>query len=68
MFFQLLSGKKLKLVNKNDVIVIIYVILHVKRTKLLIFTVFTWFLIREKIQDGTNFFGDVTGLQQQHYQ
>ena len=41
MFFQLLSGKKLKLVNKNDVIVIIYVILHVKRTKLLIFTVFT---------------------------
>ena len=41
MFFQLLSGKKLKLVNKNDVIVIIYVILHVKRPKSLIFTVFT---------------------------
>ena len=41
MFFQLLSGKKLKLVNKNDVIVIVYVILHVKRTKLLIVTVFT---------------------------
>ena len=27
-------------------------ILHVKRKKLLILTVFTWFLIREKIQDG----------------
>ena len=27
-------------------------ILHVKRKKLLILTAFTWFLIREKIQDG----------------
>ena len=56
MFFQLLSGIKLKLVNKMMQRNYLCVILHVKRKKLLIFTVFTRFLIREKIQDG-----DVTG-------
>ena len=56
MFFQLLSGIKLKLVNKMMQSNYLCVTLHVKRKKLLIFTVFTWFLIHEKIQDGDQLF------------
>ena len=46
------------------------VILHVKRKKLLILTVFTWFLILGKIQDGrkvATIVSDVRGLQQRHH-
>jgi len=52
MFFELLLGIKVKFVDKmmqsNDWCVI----LHVKRRKILTVTVFTWFLILDKIQDG----------------
>ena len=56
MFFHLLSGIKLNLVNKMMQSNYLSVILHVKRKTLLIFTVFTRFLIREKIQDGDQLF------------
>ena len=38
--------------KRCKVIVVLCVILHVKRKKLLIHTVFTRFLILDKIQDG----------------
>ena len=50
MFFQLFS--KVKLVDETMQSNYLNVILHVKRKKLLIHTVFTWFLILDKIQDG----------------
>ena len=50
MFFQLFP--KVKLVDEMMQSNCLCVILHVKRKKLLIHTVFTWFLILDKIQDG----------------
>ena len=50
--FQLLLGLKVKPVDKIMQSNYLCVILHVKRKKLLILTVFTWFLILGKIQDG----------------
>ena len=50
MFFQLFS--KVKLVDETMQSNCLCVILHVKRKKLLIHTVFTRFLILDKIQDG----------------
>ena len=52
MFFQHLSGIKVKLVDKMMQSNYLCVILHVKRKKLFILTVLTWSLILDKIQDG----------------
>ena len=52
MFFQLIPEIKVKLVDKVMQSNYLCVILHVKRKKLLIVTVFTLFLILEKIEDG----------------
>ena len=52
MFFQHLSGIKVKLEDKMMQSNYLCVILHVKRKKLLILTVLTWSLILDKIQDG----------------
>ena len=50
--FQLLSGTKEKLLDKIMQSNYLCVVLLVKRKKLLIVTVFTCFLVLEKIQDG----------------
>ena len=50
--FQLLSGIKEKLLDKIMQSYYLCVVLLVKRKKLLIVTVFTCFLVLEKIQDG----------------
>ena len=50
--FQLLSGIKEKLLDKIMQSNYLCVVLLVKRKKLLIVTVFTWFLVLEKMQDG----------------
>ena len=50
--FQLLSGIKEKLLDKIMQSNYLCVVLLVKRKKLLIVTVFTCFLVLEKIQDG----------------
>ena len=52
MFFQLLSGIKVKFVDEMMQNNYLFVIEHVKRKKLLTLIVFTWFLILERIQDG----------------
>ena len=52
MFFQLISEIKVKLLDKMMQSKYLFVILHVKRRKILIVTVFARFLILEKIQDG----------------
>ena len=52
MVFQLLSGIKVNLGDKMMQSNYSCVILNVKRKKLLILTVFTWFLMLDKIQDG----------------
>ena len=51
VFFQHLSGIKVKLVDEMMQNTYLCVILHVKRQKLLILTVLTWSLILDKIQD-----------------
>ena len=50
--FQLLLGIKEKLLHKMMQSNCLCVVLLVKRKKLLIVTVFTWFPVLEKIQDG----------------
>ena len=50
--FQLLSGIKEKRLDKVMQSNYLCVVLLVKRKKLLIVTVFTWFLVLEKMQDG----------------
>ena len=50
--FQLLSGIKEKLLDKIMQSNYLCVVLLVKRKKLLIVTLFTCFLVLEKIQDG----------------
>ena len=52
VFFTLLSGIKVNLMDKMLQSNYLCVILHVKRKKLLVLTVFTWFLILDKIQNG----------------
>ena len=52
MFFQLFSTIKVKLVDEMMQSNYLCVILHVKRKKVLIVTVFTLFLILDKIQEG----------------
>ena len=63
MVFHLLSGIKVNLVDKMMQSNYLCVILHVKRKKLLILTVFTWFLMLDKIQDGGHVWWH---LQQRH--
>ena len=53
MFFQLFSTIKVKLADEMMQRNYVCVILHVKRKKILILTVFTLFLILDKIQDGS---------------
>ena len=52
MFFQLSSTIKVKLVDEMMQSNYLCVILHVKCKKVLILTVFTLFLILDKIQEG----------------
>ena len=63
MVFHLLSGIKVNLVDKMMQSNYLCVILHVKRKKLLILTVFIWFLMLDKIQDGGHVWWH---LQQRH--
>ena len=65
MFSQLLSGIKVKLVDKMIQSNYLRDILHVKRKTLLILTVFTRVLILEKSKMAT-MCGDVTDLKQRH--
>ena len=53
MFFSTSSGNKSKAWGSNDESNYLCVILHVVHKKILILTVLTWFLILDKIQDGS---------------
>ena len=50
--FQLFSTIKGKLVDEMEQSNYLFVILHVKRKKVLMLSVFSWFIILDKIQDG----------------